>query len=73
MLPAQQLHSSVVHNVLEALPHSPHFHLNALVQLERQHLLVVLPPIGSGHLYLATLGDQIYFGPHPMATAEGQA
>ena len=59
--------------MLEALPDSFHFHLNALVQLEGQHVFVVLPPIGAGHLYLAALGYQINLWPHPIATAEGQA
>lgn len=73
MLPAQQLHSSVIHKVSEALPDSIHFPLNALVQLEGQHMLVVLLPVGASHLYLTPLWHKICFLRHAIATAEGQA
>ena len=71
--PVQKLHGSRIHNVLQPPPHSFHLGSNALVQLEGQHVLVVLPPVGAGHTYLPTLWHQICFGPQAITTAEGQA
>lgn len=71
--PVQKLHGSGIHNVLQPLSHSFHLGSNALVQLERQHVLVILPPVGGGHTYLPTLWHQICFWPQAVTTAEGQA
>ena len=69
----QKLHGPIIHNVPEALPDSFQPHGNALVQLEGQHVLVVLPPIGVSHPYLTTLWYEIFFWRQAIATAEGQA
>lgn len=71
--PVQKLHGSGIHNVLQALPYSFHLHGNAFVQLEGQHVPVVLPPVGAGHIYMPTLWHQICFWTQAVTTAEGQA